>query len=99
MSPSVWWDNRVVLSEVERFRAPKRPRIWLDMGGREGVEGLNDARALRDRLRMSGWRDEEDFNYFEDRRADHSERAWAKRAPAVLEFLFPPAELSALNGS
>ena len=99
MSPSVWWDNRVVLSEVERFRAPKRPRIWLDMGGREGVEGLNDARALRDRLRMSGWRDEEDFNYFEDRRADHSERAWAKRAPAVLEFLFPPGELSALNGS
>jgi len=99
MSPSVWWDNRVILSEVERFRAPKRPRMWLDMGGREGVEGLNDARALRDRLRMSGWRDEEDFNYFEDRRADHSERAWAKRAPAVLEFLFPPAELSALNGS
>jgi predicted alpha/beta superfamily hydrolase len=99
MSPSVWWDNRAVLAEVERFRAPKRPRIWLDMGGREGVEGLNDARLLRDKLRTHGWRDGEDFNYFEDRRADHSERAWAKRAPAVLEFLFPPPELSALNGS
>src|SRR4051794_40659681 len=46
LSPSVWWDNRAVLDEVARFRAPKRPRIWLDMGGREGVEGLNDARAL-----------------------------------------------------
>jgi hypothetical protein len=69
------------------------------MGGREGVEGLNDARSLRDLLRMKGWRDEADFNYFEDRRADHSERAWAKRAPAVLEFLFPPPELSAVNGS
>jgi predicted alpha/beta superfamily hydrolase len=99
LSPSVWWDNRAVLDEVARFRAPKRPRIWLDMGGREGVEGLNDARLLRDRLRMNGWRDGEDFNYFEDRRADHSERAWAKRTPAVLEFLFPPPELSALNGS
>jgi predicted alpha/beta superfamily hydrolase len=99
MSPSVWWDNRAILSEVERFRAPKRPRIWLDMGGREGVEGLNDARLLRDKLRAHGWRDGEDFNYFEDRRADHSERAWAKRAPAVLEFLFPPPELSALHGS
>lgn len=99
MSPSVWWDNRAVLSEVERFRAPKRPRIWLDMGGREGVEGLNDARLLRDKLRMNGWRDGEDFHYFEDRRADHSERAWAKRVPAVLEFLFPPPELSALHGS
>jgi predicted alpha/beta superfamily hydrolase len=99
LSPSVWWDKRAVLDEVARFRAPKRPRIWLDMGGREGVEGLNDARLLRDRLRMNGWRDGEDFNYFEDRRADHSERAWAKRTPAVLEFLFPPPELSALNGS
>ena len=99
MSPSVWWDNRAVLDEVARFRAPKRPRIWLDMGGREGVEGLNDARLLRDRLRMNGWRDDADLNYFEDRRADHSERAWAKRAPAVLEFLFPPQELSALNAT
>ena len=99
MSPSVWWHNRAILSDVESFASPQRPRIWLDMGGREGVEGLNDARSLRDLLRRKGWRDDADFNYFEDRRADHSERAWAKRAPAVLEFLFPPAELSALNGS
>jgi len=99
MSPSVWWHDRAILSDVESFASPQRPRIWLDMGGREGVEGLNDARSLRDLLRRKGWRDGEDFNYFEDRRADHSERAWAKRAPSVLEFLFPPAELSALNGS
>jgi len=99
MSPSVWWHGRAILAEVENFASPLRPRIWLDMGGREGVEGLNDARSLRDLLRVNGWRDDADFNYFEDRRADHSERAWAKRAPAVLEFLFPPAELSALNGS
>jgi predicted alpha/beta superfamily hydrolase len=99
MSPSVWWDNRAVLSIVDRFDAPQRPRIWLDMGGREGVEGLMDARVLRDRLRAKGWKDEANFQYFEDRRGDHSERAWAKRVPAVLEFLFPPPELSALNGS
>lgn len=99
MSPSVWWDERAVLAVVDRFAAPQRPRIWLDMGGREGVNGLMDARLLRDRLRAKGWQGEADFQYFEDRRADHSERAWAKRAPAVLEFLFPPPELSALNGS
>jgi predicted alpha/beta superfamily hydrolase len=99
ISPSVWWHNRDILTDVDGFAAPQRPRIWLDMGGREGLEGLNDARSLRDLLRMKGWRDGADFNYFEDRRADHSERAWAKRAPAVLEFLFPPTELSALNGS
>jgi predicted alpha/beta superfamily hydrolase len=102
MSPSVWWDNRAVLAEVERFHAfnsSQRPRIWLDMGGREGLEGLADARLLRDKLRTRGWRNDDDLRYFEDRRADHSERAWAKRVPAVLEFLFPAPELSPLNGS
>ncbi len=99
MSPSLWWDNRTVLDVVDRFDGPQRPRIWLDMGGREGIEGLKDARVLRDRLRAKGWQSEENFSYFEDRRADHSERAWAKRVPAVLEFLFTPPELSTLNGS
>ncbi len=99
MSPSVWWDNRAILSTLDHFASPRRPRIWLDFGGREGVEGMTDARLLRDRLRMKGWTSEDDFRYFEDRRADHSERAWAKRVPDVLEFLFPALELSPQNGS
>jgi predicted alpha/beta superfamily hydrolase len=99
MSPSVWWDNRAILATVNRFDSPHRPRIWLDFGGREGVEGMTDARLLRDRLRVMGWTSEDDLHYFEDRRADHSERAWAKRVPDVLEFLFPAAELSPQNGS
>jgi predicted alpha/beta superfamily hydrolase len=99
MSPSVWWDNRIIFDDVERFDGRNRPRIWLDMGGREGAEGLVNARLLRDRLIASGWRIGDNFRYLEDRRADHSERSWAKRAPAVLEFLFPPVELSTPNGS
>ena len=99
MSPSVWWDNRAILTTLDHFSSPRRPRIWLDFGGREGVEGMTDARLLRDRLRSRGWTNEADFRYFEDRRADHSERAWAKRVPDVLEFLFPAPELSPQNGS
>lgn len=99
MSPSVWWDQRAIFSTLDHFDAPRRPRIWLDFGGREGLEGMADARLLRDRLRMKGWRSEDELRYFEDRRADHSERAWAKRAPDVLEFLFPAPELSPQNGS
>ena len=87
MSPSVWWDDRVVIDEVDRF-ASRRPRIWLDTGGREGIEALKDVRTLRDRLRAKGWTGV-DLKYHEDRRADHSERAWAARAPMMLEFLFP----------
>jgi len=89
MSPSIWWGDRVILREVDVFSGP-RPRLWLDVGGREGAEALRDARALRDRLRTHGWNDR-NLRYFEDRRGDHSERAWARRARMMLEFLFPPS--------
>jgi predicted alpha/beta superfamily hydrolase len=85
MSPSVWWDDRQILTVVNRFSAHP-PRTWLDIGGREGREALENVRLLRDRLLANGWRDQ--LHYFEDRRGDHSERAWAKRARAMLEHLF-----------
>jgi predicted alpha/beta superfamily hydrolase len=86
ISPSVWWAGREILNEVDAFHGGKKPRLWLDIGGREGREALSDARELRDRLRANGW----ELEYYEDRRADHSERAWAGRVRKVLEFLFPP---------
>ena len=88
MSPSVWWNNRGILEEVDRFEGP-RPRMWLDVGGREGRDTLRDARALRDRLRAKGWT-AADLAYAEDARGDHSERTWARRVRKVLEFLYPP---------
>ena len=87
MSPSIWWGNRAVLATLENF-AGEPPRLWLDIGGREGLEALQDARAARDRIARKGWGDS--FRFYEDRRADHSERAWASRIRRVLEFLFPP---------
>ena len=89
MSPSVWWNNRAILEEVSAFDG-SRPRIWLDIGGREGAKTVQDARALRDRLLARGWNDRT-LRYYEDRRGDHSERAWARRVRMALEFLFPPA--------
>ena len=89
MSPSVWWAERAILSDVDAYQGAA-PRLWLDIGGREGIEALRDARTLRDRLAAKGWGDDT-FQYYEDRRADHSERAWARRVRMALEFLFPPA--------
>jgi predicted alpha/beta superfamily hydrolase len=88
MSPSVWWADRAIVTAVEVFEGAL-PRLWLDIGGREGMEALNDARTLRDRIAATGWGDDT-FRYFEDRRGDHSERAWARRVRQALEFLFPP---------
>lgn len=93
MSPSVWWDNRKILGDVDAFDGP-RPRIWLDIGGREGMDALRDVRLLRQHLLDRGWRTGVDLHYFEDRRADHSERSWAKRAKEMLEYLFPATSLT-----
>lgn len=87
MSPSVWWAGRAILKDVDAYDGPA-PRMWVDIGGREGTEALNDARELRDRIATKGWAD---FEFYEDRRGDHSERAWARRVRQALEFLFPPA--------
>ena len=92
MSPSVWWDERAIVKEVQSLGDGDRPRVWLDIGGREGNEALTDARVLRDRMLAHGW-NRDNFYYHEDRRGDHSERAWAGRARMVLEFLFPPEPL------
>ncbi len=88
MSPSVWWNNRTILQEFDRFEG-QRPRMWVDVGGREGRDTLRDARTLRDRLQEKGWT-RANFAYLEDPRGDHSERAWARRIRKVLEFLYPP---------
>lgn len=87
MSPSIWWSDRAILGDVDAFDGPP-PRLWLDIGGREGAEALRDARELRDRIASRSW---SPFELYEDRRGDHSERAWARRVRQVLEFLFPPA--------
>lgn len=89
MSPSVWWSERAILNDAQSYDG-EPPRLWLDIGGREGPEALQDARTLRDRMAAKGW-SEETFRFFEDRRGDHSERAWARRVRQALEFLFPPA--------
>ncbi len=87
MSPSVWWNGRSILRDVDAVSSSSRPRLWLDVGGREGREVLADARLLRDKLVAKGW-SSKGFRYYEDRRGDHSERAWALRARMMLEFLF-----------
>ena len=94
MSPSVWWNDRAILG----LKPLCRPAIWLDIGGREGRKTLDDARLLRDHLLANGWNDT-NLRYYEDRRGDHSEWAWGRRARMMLEFLFPPQELRSENGS
>jgi predicted alpha/beta superfamily hydrolase len=89
VSPSVWWDNRLIVADVQSLKATKHARIWLDMGTDEGMNSTADARTLRDALVNKGWRLDGDLKYFEAEGAKHSETAWAERVEPILKFLFP----------
>lgn len=86
MSPSVWWDNRVILRRLHRHPLVPTTRVWLDVGHQEGRDTLSDVRRLRRLLR-----DQLDAGHLggvEDPTGDHSEDAWARRLPDALTWLF-----------
>jgi predicted alpha/beta superfamily hydrolase len=88
MSPSVWWDNEVIVRMVEDLNEKPPLKIWLDTGTHE--PGWERAQHLRDALVEKGWKLYDDLQYSEVAGADHSEGAWAARVDPALRFLFPP---------
>jgi predicted alpha/beta superfamily hydrolase len=89
LSPSVWWNQRVILRFADAAPADPRPRIWLDIGTREGPRIVEDVERFRDLLLRKGWRWEQDLHYERVIGAEHNEAAWAKRVGPFLQFLFP----------
>jgi predicted alpha/beta superfamily hydrolase len=88
LSPSVWWDRRVILRHV-RDAQPKPPmRIWLDIGTREGQYHVENTRLLKAGLVRNGWVEGVDLHYEEVPGGTHSEGAWAERFGRVLRFLY-----------
>jgi predicted alpha/beta superfamily hydrolase len=88
VSPSVWWDDRVVVRYVDELPRKLPLKIWLDMGGAEGPGSLAEAGKLHAALVRKGWRDGHDLAYFVDGHAQHNEAAWARRVGPILMFLF-----------
>ena len=89
LSPSVWWNQRVILRFVETAPVHPFPRIWLDIGTREGLRIVEDVERFRDILLRKGWQLGRDLIYQRVEGAEHNEAAWAARVGPFLEFLFP----------
>lgn len=92
MSPSVWWDYRMILRKIVSVTHRQRAKVWLDVGCHEGSSPratLRDVRLLRDVLVRKGWKSGINLFYYEDPEGGHDEKAWASRAPHMLQFLFP----------
>ena len=91
LSPSVWWNQHVMHRFAAAAPAEPRPRIWLDIGTREGPRILDDVEKFRDVLLFKGWQYDRDLHYERVEGAEHNEAAWAARVGPFLQFLFPVA--------
>ena len=89
LSPSVWWNQLMIHRFVKAMHIEPRPRIWLDIGTREGPRMVQDVERFRDVLLQKGWRIERDLHYERVEGAEHNEAAWAQRVRPFLEFLYP----------
>lgn len=91
LSPSAWWNHKSILGYVNE-RAPQiweRPKLWLDIGDREGHRTLRDVEHLARRLKANGWRPGETMHFERVPDGTHDEASWAKRVRPMLRFLFP----------
>jgi len=98
LSPSVWWNHKSILGYLNEY-APEiweRPRLWLDVGDREGRRTLENAEQLNRRLIANGWRSGETLHFEQVEGGTHDEASWAMRVRPMLGFLYPaPPENSA----
>lgn len=93
-SPSTWWGNRVIVSEVQS--TPTRPakpvRVYVDSG--DGGNGSGDDKAntalLAQTYRDVGYVDGQSLKYVMQPGGTHSEVYWSQRFPAAATFLLGP---------
>ncbi len=89
LSPSVWWNERVILRFAATASLKPLPRIWVDIGTREGPRIVDDVERFRDILIGKGWQLDQNLHYERVEGAEHNEAAWALRVGPFLRFLFP----------
>jgi predicted alpha/beta superfamily hydrolase len=89
LSPAVWWNQLVIHRFARSLRVEPRPRIWLDVGTREGPRVVRDVEQFRNVLLEKGWRLGLDLHYERVEGAEHNEAAWDRRVGPFLQFLFP----------
>ncbi len=89
MSGAWWWsDLKIVPWLATAPGVAEHPRLWLDVGTVK--DGLENTQAVRKKLLELGWQEGPTLGYLEVKGADHSEKAWAARAPLALQYLLDP---------
>lgn len=90
MSPSLFVSHGRIFEVIASTSRPWTSRIYLDAGALEAGGGmLRSAERLAGELRQRGW-DDGSLKFVAAKRAAHTERAWRRRAPSALTWLFVP---------
>jgi predicted alpha/beta superfamily hydrolase len=96
MSPSTWWDGRVILDEVASIpmRTSRARRVYVDSGdsGPSG-DGATDTAELARAYRDAGYVEGTDFHHLLAPGHEHNEIYWRQRLPGALSFLLGPRDL------
>jgi predicted alpha/beta superfamily hydrolase len=88
LSPSLWVAGRAMLKEAQTLARPAVSRIYLDCGGLEaGGRMLPVVREMAKLLGRRGYPAEQ-LKFRPDARGQHNEKAWRRRLPAALRFMF-----------
>lgn len=90
LSPSTWWDGRLLIAEVKKSAGAPRPlRVYLDSGDSgASMDGVADTRDLAQAYRGVGYVDDRDLRHLVQPGGQHKEAYWAQRLPGSLRFLF-----------
>jgi predicted alpha/beta superfamily hydrolase len=93
LSPSAWWDNEVIVSEVQTTPgAPNRPlRVYIDSGD-SSADSVADVNALAAAYVSVGYVEGTDLMHVVQPGAQHNETYWAQRFPGAMQFLLGPRD-------
>lgn len=100
-STAYWFGDEGLVNRTIPQHASGQGRIYLDVGGKEGIvvanfgvggddpdmTYVNGVRALRDALLAQGYVDGDTLLYVEEADGEHNEPAWARRLPDALRYL------------
>lgn len=101
MSPSLAWDEERLLRSIEKEGLENRQRnrthkrkLWLDFGTTESADPGRSASHVERLMRLSraiesnSSDDSIDLKTYLDQGAAHNEKAWARRFPDALRFIY-----------
>ena len=93
VSPTVWWDDSVIVKEIAALPRIAPVRFWVDIGTLEGENAVSGARRLRDALVAKGWKRGTDLEYVEQEGGRHDEISWGARVAGMFSFLYGTPKL------